>query len=275
MRSQISKISSRSWLITSTAAPRRADRSAPDGSPRPRRHRRPRSAGSTTSTPGSLQDFAADDEFLQLPPERLRASRVAPALAHVEVAAIDRGRECAAPLRVDEAARAPCRRRMGGQQRILGKRHARRPRRGRAAPPARRRRRGGAARGIRDAPTARRRSDRVGASPRALAGKRRERARSGRCRRRRRCRGSRRRARSSEISIESTCRMRSSGAQRQVARRPAAARRRARPRRRATSRSSAADHHARQRAGGLLARDRSSATTLPRAQDRRACRRAP
>ena len=84
MRSAISKISSRSWLITSTAEPRAARSisawrmvaAAPASTPQV--------GWLTTSTPGSAVDFAADDEFLQIAAGKRARFRIARALAHVE-----------------------------------------------------------------------------------------------------------------------------------------------------------------------------------------------
>ena len=98
MRSAISKISSRSWLITSTAAPRAARSisawrmvaAAPASTPQV--------GWLTTSTPGSRSDLAADDEFLQIAARERAGLRVGAALAHVEGLG-DRGRDRAAPRR--------------------------------------------------------------------------------------------------------------------------------------------------------------------------------
>ena len=104
MRSAISASSSRSWLITSTAAPRRGEIDQRLANDR---------GGAGIDAPGRLaddenaglaQDFAADDEFLQIAAGEADRLRIALGLAHVEASWCVRSTVRQRRQLVDEAA---------------------------------------------------------------------------------------------------------------------------------------------------------------------------
>ena len=125
MRSAISASSSRSWLITSTAAPRAARSisawrivaAAPASTPQV--------GWLTTSTPGSRRISRPTMNFCRLPPERLTASGSRLAL-RTSKALVVRSTVGERRRPVDEAVLHHAARRVAGEQRVLRQLHARR-----------------------------------------------------------------------------------------------------------------------------------------------------